>query len=459
MVKPDSLRHIPSVDRILSAPEVVVAVDGLPLPAVRNAVRAVLDQLRQRLAAGDEIETRLTPAELAPLVAHAARQALEPKTKRVINATGIIIHTNLGRAPLAAAAVDAAAQIAGGYSNLEYDLVSGKRGGRTAAVESLLVDLTGAEAALAVNNNAAALMLVLGALAKAKDVIVSRGELIEIGGSFRLPEIMAGAGCVMREVGTTNKTHLKDYERAIGKKTALLMKVHTSNYEVVGFTSTVTVAELAVLARANRKPLVEDLGSGNLIDSPGLSEPTVRQSVKAGADLITFSGDKLLGGPQCGLIVGAADLISKLRANPIYRAVRLDKMSLAALEATLRLYLYDDPLKTVPVLVQLSQEPGSLAARAAKLMKLIGKAPETGVDMVQTVAKVGGGAMPGRELESQGVRLAPSAMGVDELGARLRQGDPPIIGRIIEGAFILDMLTVADGEIAALAAGIKRAIT
>ena len=452
------MRRIPSVDKVLGAPEVVAAVVGLPLPAVRAAVRAVLDQLRQRLMAGAEIETQLTPGALAPLVAEAARQALESTAKRVINATGIIIHTNLGRAPLAGVAVAAAAEIAAGYSNLEYDLVSGKRGGRTAAVESLLVELTGAEAALAVNNNAAALMLVLGALAKDKEVIVSRGELIEIGGSFRLPEIMAGAGCVMREVGTTNKTHLKDYERAIGEKTALLMKVHTSNYEVVGFTSTVAVDELAALARAHKKPLVEDLGSGNLVELPGLSEPTVRQSVRAGADLITFSGDKLLGGPQCGLIVGAADLIAKLRANPVYRAVRLDKLSLAALEATLRLYRYDDPFKAVPVLIMLHQGPESLAARAKKLIELVGEAPETGVDMVRTIARVGGGAMPGRELESYGVRLAPAAVSVDELGRRLRQADPPIIGRIEEGALILDMLTVADDEIGALAAGIKGAI-
>jgi len=453
------MRRIPSVGKVLSAREVESAVEGLPYPAVAAAVRAVLDGLRQRLKSG-ELQADMIPAvaELAPLVAEAARRNLKPEARRVVNATGIIIHTNLGRAPLAGAAIDAAAAIAGGYSNLEYDLLSGTRGGRTAAVESLLVELTGAPAALVVNNNAAALMLVLGALAKAREVIVSRGELIEIGGSFRLPEIMAGAGCVMREVGTTNKTHLKDYERAINKKTALLMKVHTSNYEVVGFASAVSLAELAVLARAHRKPLVEDLGSGNMVDLPGFAEPAVRESVRHGADLITFSGDKLLGGPQCGLIVGAADLISKLRADPIYRAVRLDKLSLAALEATLRLYVYDDPLRTVPVLVFLNQLPGAVEARAKKLIKLVGKMPGANLELTQTAARVGGGALPGREIPSYGVSMSATAIGADELAARLRHGEPPIIGRIAEGALVLDMITVAVNEIETVAAGTKAAL-
>lgn len=442
----------------MASPEIKVGADGLPRAAVTAGVREVLDGYRRRLLAGEiEADRTLAMSELTPLVVAAAKRFLRPAARRVINATGIIIHTNLGRAPLAAEAAAAAADIASAYSNLEYDLAKGERGGRTGAVESLVVELTGAEGALAVNNNAAALLLVLAALSKGKEVLVSRGELIEIGGSFRLPEIMAAAGCVMREVGTTNKTHLRDYERAINKKTALLLKAHTSNYQVVGFTAGVSLAELAALGKAKKKPVIEDLGSGNLSDLPGLNEPTVRTRVDAGADLVTFSGDKLLGGPQCGLIVGRADLVAKVRNHPIYRAVRLDKMNLAALEATLRLYLFDDPLVKVPVLRMLSRKPDELEAGAVKLAAAIG-AGDADVGVVRTQARVGGGSLPGETLMSYGLRLVSPNMNADGLAARLRQGETPIVGRIEDDGVILDMIAVDDNDIETMARAIERAL-
>jgi len=442
----------------LASPEIKAGAVGLPRAAVTAGVREVLDAYRRRLLAGEIKAYRtLAMSELTPLVVAAAKRFLRPAARRVINATGIIIHTNLGRAPLAVEAAAVAADIATAYSNLEYDLAKGERGGRTGAVESLLVELSGAEAALAVNNNAAALLLVLAALSKGREVVVSRGELIEIGGSFRLPEIMAAAGCVMREVGTTNKTHLKDYESAIGKKTALLLKAHTSNYRVIGFTAGVSLAELATLGKIKKKAVVEDLGSGNLIDLPGLNEPTVRASVDAGADLVTFSGDKLLGGPQCGLIVGRAALVAKLRTHPIYRAVRLDKMNLAALEATLRLYLFDDPLEKVPILALLNRKPAELKARAQKLAAAT-SVGDTGVAVVQTQARVGGGSLPGETLMSYGLRLVSPNISADGLATRLRQGETPIIGRIENDGVILDMIAVDDNDIETMAEAIERVL-
>ncbi|HWR20784.1 MAG TPA: L-seryl-tRNA(Sec) selenium transferase, partial [Verrucomicrobiae bacterium] len=339
------LRQLPSVDDLLQEPSIREMARTLPRWAVVEAIREVLERWRRMLATG---QSESAPADLpsrAALVVEVKRIALRlnrPALRRLINATGVAIHTNLGRAPLAEAGIERIVEVARGYSNLEYDLERGDRGSRQDHVERLLCRLTGAEAALAVNNNAAAVLLAINTLAEGKEVIVSRGELVEIGDSFRIPDIMRRAGGVLREVGTTNRTYLRDYEEAVGATSAIILKVHTSNFRIQGFASQVPVAELASLGEKTGLPVVEDVGSGALVDLSqiGLSkEPMPSESIRAGADLVTFSGDKLLGGPQAGLIVGKRELVEKLRRNPLARAVRIDKLTLAALEATLRLYL------------------------------------------------------------------------------------------------------------------------
>lgn len=459
MDKQNSRYQLPSVDKILNDPEITKATRDLPRSAVVNAIRSVLSSFRQEINHGSrQPDKTITMRELAPLISVTAREALAPIGNRVINATGVIIHTNLGRAPLAQPAIEAAASIAGGYSDLEYDLETGRRGSRTGAVESLITSLTGASAALVVNNNAAALFFILNALAKEKEVIVSRGELVEIGGSFRLPQIMAAAGCVMTEVGTTNKTKAADYVGALGKDTALMLKVHTSNYRVLGFTASVALDELVELGREHDVSVVEDLGSGNLIKINGLEEPTVSASVKAGADLITFSGDKMLGGPQCGFIIGRADLVQTLRNHPIYRALRLDKMTLAALEATLNLYINDDPKEKIPVPAMLNQSLDTLKERARRLLSALAGTTEVEIEQGATKAKVGGGSLPGQELKSWGLRIKPLGMSEDMLASCLREAKSPIIARIEAGEVVLDMMTVSDAEIESLAVGIRSAV-
>jgi L-seryl-tRNA(Ser) seleniumtransferase len=389
-------------------------------------------------------------------------KAREPRFRRVINATGVILHTNLGRALLSQAAVENVALLASHYSNLEYDLEHGERGSRYAAVVDLLRRLTGAEDALVVNNNAAAVLLALQTLAASREVIVSRGELIEIGGSFRIPDIMRSSGAVLHEVGATNKTHLADYRDAINERTALLLKVHTSNYRVVGFTESVPREALVRLGEAVHLPVMEDLGSGNLIDlTPyGLEhEPTVAEVVGTGVDLVTFSGDKLLGGPQAGLVVGRKHYIDLLKRHPLNRAVRIDKMTLAALEATLRHYLEPAAaLQAIPGLRMLTASVRDVNRRAQRLVRQLRDTlpADWAVKVQANVSEVGAGAMPLTKIPTRVVTVLATYVSASELERRFRQHNPAVVGRIQQGTFFLDMRTVQDHELPELVQAFRR---
>jgi L-seryl-tRNA(Ser) seleniumtransferase len=378
--------------------------------------------------------------------------AAHTSLRRVINATGVIIHTNLGRSPLAAAAQAQLLETASYYSNLEYDLARGERGSRHDHLEGLLREITGAEAALVLNNNAGAVLLALKALAEGREVIVSRGQLVEIGGSFRMPEIMAASGAIMREVGTTNKTHLRDYEGAITLDTAMLLKVHPSNFRVTGFTSEVALPELVALGRRYQLLVVEDLGSGCLVDLSryGIErEPTVQETLKAGVDLVLFSGDKLLGGPQAGLALGERSAVARLRRHPLTRALRPDKMTLAALEATLRLYL-DEPqaLAAIPTLRMLTRPEKELERLAGTLARSLRRrgGGRLKVEVRPSVARVGGGSLPTTSLPSRALALDWPPLAPHQLEERLRQAQPPIIGRVEQGALLLDLRTLLPEE-------------
>jgi L-seryl-tRNA(Ser) seleniumtransferase len=420
------LRDLPSVDELARRSDDPLAVE---------AARTVLAHAREQIRAGSD------PGNLGERLRQELAAARAPRLRRVINATGVIVHTNLGRAPLAAAALDQVVDAARGYSNLEYDLDAGGRGSRQSHVADLVSRLTGAEAALVVNNNAAAVMLALAALAEGREVLVSRGELIEIGDGFRIPDVLTRSGARLHEVGTTNRTRSADYENAIGPDTAVLLRVHQSNFRVVGFTEQPQLAELAELAHAHELLLVDDLGSGALVDVG--DEPTARASLAAGADLVCFSGDKLLGGPQAGMIVGRADLVEQLRRHPLQRALRADKLTLAALEGTLRLAL--DAPDEIPVLRMLRESPGAVLARAERLAAAIGGEVE------ETVARAGGGALPLAEFPSY-------ACAVEErLGERLRRGTPPVVGILRDGRLLLDCRTLTDAEADEVAAAVAAA--
>jgi L-seryl-tRNA(Ser) seleniumtransferase len=415
---------LPSVDKLLGDSRLASASRPLALAAARTALEAAREEIRAGFDPGDVAERAV--AELARIGG--------PRLRRVLNATGVIVHTNLGRAPLAEAALARVAKVGAGYSNLEYDLGEGARGSRQDHVVHLLRRLTGGEAALVVNNNAAAVLLALAALAEGREVIVSRGELIEIGDGFRIPDVLARSGARLVEVGTTNRTRAADYERAIGPETALLLRVHQSNFRVVGFTEQPGVAEVAEVARRHGLPLVDDLGSGALADLP--DEPSPHTSLAAGADLVCFSGDKLLGGPQAGVAAGRAELVERLRRHPLQRALRADKLTLAALEGTLALYL--DPERAgaeVPVLRMLREPPERVRERAERLARLVSGTVE------ETVARVGGGALPLRELPS-------FACAVEEgLAEPLRAGEPPVVAVVRDGRTLLDCRTLADSEL------------
>ncbi|HTV89146.1 MAG TPA: L-seryl-tRNA(Sec) selenium transferase [Stellaceae bacterium] len=437
---------LPSVDRVLQEPATAALIARFGRPLVVGAVRSALGECR---AAGEAAPiAAIVAASEAALV-----QLMAPSQRRVFNLTGTILHTNLGRSPLPQEAVAAAAEAMRAPTTLEYDLESGRRGERDDHVAGWLCRLTGAEAALAVNNNAGALLLTLNALALERETLVSRGELIEIGGSFRLPDIMARAGTRLREVGTTNRTHLRDFEGAIGPETALILKAHTSNYEIRGFTAAVAPARLAALARDRGLPFVEDLGSGTLVDLDrwGLPhEPTVADSLKAGADLVTFSGDKLLGGPQAGLVVGRSDLVAALARNPLKRALRLDKIRLAALEAVLQLYADPERLADrLPALRLLTRPRGEIAAAAQRLLPLVAAAL-TGTAtaaVVETTSQIGSGALPASLLPSAGLALTPlsrSGGAVESLARRLRALPVPVVGRIEAGRLVLDLRCLED---------------
>jgi L-seryl-tRNA(Ser) seleniumtransferase len=429
------LRDLPSVDELLRNERLAAE----PRELVVGAARVVLARAREEIRGGGD------PGELVDAVLRELEGATRPSLRRVLNATGVLVHTNLGRAPLADAALARVVEVGRGYSNLEYDLERGERGSRQDHLAELVQDLTGAEAALVVNNNAAAILLALAALAEGREVIVSRGELIEIGDGFRIPDVLARSGARLVEVGTTNRTRAADYERAIGPETAVLLRVHQSNFRVVGFAERPELGELAAVARAHELPLVDDLGSGALARVG--DEPTPAGSLRGGADLVCFSGDKRLGGPQAGIVVGRADLVERLRRHPLQRALRADKLTLAALEGTLALALSSDTREQIPVLRMLHEPVETVRARAERLAELVGGEVE------ETVARVGGGALPLVELPSAACAVE------EELAEPLRRGEPPVIALVRDGRTLLDCRTLTDAEADEVAAAVLTART
>lgn len=461
MPAPDSLHRLPSVASLLETGEVKAALSRHPRAVVVGALRRLLDSCRKGAAGARGSREEWTALVLSRLDAEIAAGEAMP-LRRVINATGVVVHTNLGRAPLAREALEAVLEAARGYSNLEYDLDAGRRSKRLVHVERMLLDATGAEAVHVVNNNAAAVFLCLAVLARGREVIVSRGELVEIGGSFRIPDIMAASGAVLVEVGTTNRTRPADYERAITDRTALLLKVHRSNFAVVGFTEEASARELSAIGAARSIPVVEDLGSGALFDFarakiPG--EPTVRQALAEGPAIVTVSGDKLLGGPQAGIIAGKAALVEPLRKHPLSRALRVDKLCLAALAATLRLYGDERrAAQAVPVLRMLLADAAEVRARAVRLVRRVRRAgTPLRLSVEEGVSSPGGGAMPGVEIPTACVAAVHPAIPPERLEARLRRGSPPVVGRVSRGTLRLDMRTVADDEVPDLAAALAAA--
>jgi L-seryl-tRNA(Ser) seleniumtransferase len=444
------LRELPSIDRLLNSARGAALVARYNHDYITQKCREVLDRLRREIRQGAVHDcgddTILTQVE--------SRVAAEsrPGHIRVVNATGTILHTNLGRALLSEAAIDAMLGVAGNPINLEYDLAAGRRGKREEALEQLLVELSGAEAATVVNNNAAAVLLALNSLAQGKEVIVSRGELIEIGGAFRIPEIMAKSGAILREVGATNRTHPADYENAINENTALFLKVHTSNYKVVGFTAEVTLEQMVALGRKHNLPVMEDLGSGALIDLSkyGLpKEPIVAERVQAGADIVTFSGDKILGGPQAGLVVGKREPIGKMSKNHLQRALRCGKLTLAALEATLRRYRQSPNIvQEIPTLRAFTRSVDEIRAMGEalvpKLQGALGR--EFTLSLQDSTSQIGSGAMPTEELTTMVITVEHAKLSANAIAKQFRQASPPIIGRIQEDKFLLDLRTIFEAN-------------
>ncbi|MDI6853415.1 MAG: L-seryl-tRNA(Sec) selenium transferase [Deltaproteobacteria bacterium] len=460
------LRQLPAVDEVLRHPQVQAALSGLSRPFAAEVVRQVIASARGEILAApaEGLPAEFDVAAFLKAVAAELEAARRPSLTRVVNGTGIIIHTNLGRSPLAAAAQEAVLEAARSYSNLEYDLKRGARGSRQAHLEELLTELTKAEAALVVNNNAAAVMLALSSLAAGKEVIISRGQLVEIGGSFRMPEIMAASGAILREVGTTNKTYLKDYERAITGDTALLLKVHPSNFRIVGFTREVSLTDLVSLGRRYGLFVMEDLGSGCFVDLSrfGLEkEPTVQDAVATGCDVVTFSGDKLLGGPQAGIILGRREALERLRQNPQLRALRPDKLTLAGLEASLRLYLDESrALAELPTLAMVTRPLAEVERHARRLARLIHKTfgGRLKAQVKESVARVGGGALAQEPLPSRALALSLPPLAPHQLEARLRQASPPIITRVEHDTLLLDVRTLLPHDQPALLAGLKMVV-
>ncbi len=444
------LREIPSVDRLLKHPRCELLLVRYNRDYVIQKCRGVLDQLRTAVREG-----KSTPRGDDALMSQVeARIETESRSGhvRVVNATGTILHTNLGRALLAPEAIAAIETVASHPVNLEYDLAAGRRGRREETIQNLLVELTGAQAATVVNNNAAAVLLGLNTLAEGKEVIVSRGELIEIGGAFRIPEIMAKSGAILKEVGSTNRTHPADYENAVNEKTALLLKVHTSNYKVVGFTSEVTLDELVIIGNRHKIPVMEDLGSGALIDLSryGLpKEPLVADRINAGADVVTFSGDKILGGPQAGLMVGGKDLIGRVNKNHLQRALRCSKLTLAALEATLRLYRQSpDIAQAIPTLKAFTRALAEIRATGEKAAALIRARLGTAfrVELEDSTSQIGSGALPTEELPTVVIAVEHDRLSANSIASKFRSADPPILGRIKDDRFLLDLRTIYDAQ-------------
>jgi L-seryl-tRNA(Ser) seleniumtransferase len=461
--KRDLFRRIPAVDRLLNSPGFVEVLAAYPRSLVLKAINQVLDEIRRQILSGEGFDD---PAMLdVESISHRVRVRLEalsrPSLRPVINATGIVVHTNLGRSILAEKALRRFRPIAGGYSNLEYDLAQGKRGSRYTHVEGILKEITGAEAAMVVNNNAAAVLLSLETLAKGQEVVVSRGQLVEIGGSFRIPEVMRKSGARMVEVGTTNKTHLRDYEEVIGPDTGLLLKVHTSNYQVIGFSEEVPTTELVNLGRKYSIPVMEDLGSGCFVDFSKFNlnkEPMVQEVLADGVDLVTFSGDKLLGGPQAGVILGNSTLVDAIRKNQLNRALRIDKLTLLAMEETLRLYRdEEEAIRQIPTLKMICQPYKRMRTKAEKLLKMIGTAKSANFErhLSEGASKVGGGALPLLVIPTCLVCLVPKRLTAHEMETWLRSYDPPIIGRVEKEQVLLDVRTIQDKELKTVAEAVR----
>ena len=460
----EDFRRIPAVDRVLTEP----ALEGLDTDhaVLVAAARGVIDALRAGIAGGGALPPMVeedgrevfSPAALAEQVLARVRAELAPSLVGVVNATGVIIHTNLGRAPLGETVLDAMRGVAAGYSNLEYDLGEGARGSRFSHLEAAFARVAGAEASLVVNNNASAVLLALTALARGREVVISRGELIEIGGSFRIPDVMAAGGARLREVGTTNRTHLQDFEAALNEETGCMMIAHRSNFTIEGFTADVARADMVALGRDRGIPVYEDLGSGCLVDlrPHGVAGvDTVREVLEDGVELVSFSGDKLLGGPQAGVIVGRADLVERLRRHPLSRALRPDKLTIAGLEAVVRDYLSGDPWTRVPVLRMISEPPAEVRARAEALALDLA-AVDIPAEVVDTEARIGGGAAPHAAVASAGVRIAAGATALD---ASLRVGKPPVIGRLEDDALVLDMRTVGADQVPVVFDSLRKALS
>ena len=457
------LRHIPKVDLVLEHAAVKHLFGRVPELIIKDGVRQEIEKTRENVLAGNITgEAELSFDRVARAATERVLKMDRPKLRRVINATGVVIHTNLGRSPLSEDAVRQIGMAARGYSNLEYDIDGGQRGSRDDLVEELLCRLTGAEAATVVNNNAAAVMLVLRTMASGKAVVVSRGELVEIGGSFRIPDVMEASGARLTEVGTTNRTRISDYRKGITAGTGLLLKVHTSNYRIVGFAEEASIEELVVLGKEHSLPVAVDLGSGCLVDLRELgltySEPTVKEILAQGAGVVTFSGDKLLGGPQAGIIVGTREYLQAIKNNPMKRALRVGKLTLAALESVLKAYL--DPatvVEKIPTLRMIAAKKEAVAARARRLGRRFSDLPVR-ISTLSSVSRVGGGSLPLEELPTMLLALEPEEMSAHDLEGRLRLQNPPVIARIVEDKLCLDLRTVASSELKDLERAIRAAL-
>jgi L-seryl-tRNA(Ser) seleniumtransferase len=449
------LRMIPGVDSILEMAKADTFFDNVPKSVLVRSIRLVVENLRIIILDNQPnfTDEKLTNSEILNKIKERVHKMMTPNLTRTINATGVVVHTNLGRSLLADDAIENLLTIAGRYSNLEFDLSKGARGSRYSIVEDILCEISGAESAMVVNNNAGAVFLSLETIAKGKKVIVSRGELVEIGGSFRIPDVMARSGGILKEVGTTNRTHLKDYENAIENDTALLLKVHTSNYSVVGFTADVSLESLVDLGAKYKIPVMEDLGSGTFVDFSQfglLKEPTVQESVKAGADIVTFSGDKLLGGPQAGIIVGKKNFIEKIKNNPINRALRIDKLTLAALESTLRHYRnIEKEMDAIPTLRLMTLPLDHIESNAKTLFEMLENIddPRLSVSLIDIFSRPGGGSLPLLKLPSKGVGVKVQGISTSAVEKQMRNNECPIIGRIEEDLFIMDLRTILDDEL------------
>jgi L-seryl-tRNA(Ser) seleniumtransferase len=461
------LRMIPGVDSLIELAKADTFFDNVPKSVLVRSIRNVAEQLRTDILDDPQgiTEAELSDSKVFHKIKKSVRQMMTPSLIRIINATGVVVHTNLGRSLLAEDAIANLLTLASRYSNLEFDLSKGARGSRYSIVEDILCEISGAESAMVVNNNAGAVFLCLETIAKAKKVIVSRGELVEIGGSFRIPDVMAKSGGILKEVGTTNRTHLRDYENAIEHDTALLLKVHTSNYSIVGFTADVSLESLVDLGAKYKIPVMEDLGSGTFIDFSTyglLKEPTVQESVKAGADIITFSGDKLLGGPQAGIIVGKTNFIEKIKKNPINRALRIDKLTLAALESTLRHYRnIEKAMEAIPTLRLITLPFEQIESNADRLFKMLENIGDSrlSVDLIDIFSRPGGGSLPLLKIPSKGLGIKIQGISANAVEEQMRNNEYPIVGRIEDDLFIMDLRTILDDELPLIENAFRQMLT